>query len=727
MTGIETTIVTALTNNFIGQTIKSGWEGINKNELLNKDVGQLIKEGKYLFLREYTQRYWDRHGMIKVLKMSKPMDLESIYINVKCLGNLVRDYYDENLENKYRESKQRRFNFRDDGKKDGLLLANQEQYLMVLGDPGIGKSTFLRKVGLEALKGNKDSYQHSLTPVLLELKNFKENEINIQALIEEEFKICGFPNVEKNISNKLEKGELLILLDGLDEVPTANVYNVIEKIQDFVDRHHKNRFILSCRTAARTHLRQFTDIEIVEFDDQQIQSFIEHWFSSELDRKNETAKNCWELLQKEEYKSAKELAHTPLLLTFLCLVYDENQSFPTNRSRLYQDALRILLEKWSAEKRLPNRGLVYENLSIEQEEILLSEVAYQNFVADKLFLEKREIVKQIKDHLKQNLNAPQHLDGEKVLKTIEIEQGILVERARDVYSFSHLTLQEYLTAQYIYDNDLIEETVKNYVTETRWQEVFLLVAGLMRGRGKADKLLLAMEKEAHNYLTTPLGQKLVPILQWADEMTKDSVDSPIKPVGRRAIVYWLFIATTINNMKAFVNVPANYLADNAIALVNIFGAGKAYANDLANIFGAGLAYPNKGIIVTTINPTASSADYANAIDESVKPVNLFAQDRIVSKVNFSELIADLEALKPIIPDDKATRKEHQEFVDQLFKMWNTAFNLTPELLNLSIQEIRKIDKHYFYINLLVLCCQKVAVNISPTVWQEIEDRMLRIP
>ncbi len=701
MTGIETTIVTALTNNFIGQMIKSGWEGINKNELLNKDVGQLFKEGKYLFLREYTQRYWDRHGMIKVLKMSKPMDLESIYINVKCLGNLVRDYYDENLENKYRESKQRRFNFRDDGKKDGLLLANQKQYLMVLGDPGIGKSTFLRKVGLEALKGNKDSYQHSLTPVLLELKNFKENEINIQALIEEEFKICGFPNVEKNISNKLEKGELLILLDGLDEVPTANVYNVIEKIKDFVDRYYKNRFILSCRTAARTHLQRFTDIEIVEFDDQQIQSFIEHWFSSELDRKNETAKNCWELLQKEEYKSAKELAHTPLLLTFLCLVYDENQSFPTNRSRLYQDALRILLEKWSAEKRLPNRGLVYENLSIEQEEILLSEIAYQNFVADKLFLEKREVVKQIKDHLKQNLNAPQHLDGEKVLKTIEIEQGILVERARSVYSFSHLTLQEYLTAQYIYDNDLIEETVKNHITETRWEEVFLLVAGLMRG--KADKLLLAMEEEAHNYLTTPLGQKLVPILQWADEMTKDSVDSPIKPVGRRAIAYWLVIFyTCIIYSYNVIHIP------NVTAIIHSIVIAYAYAPEIA-------------YLITKMSFTPK------LIDEFVQLVNLFAQDRIVSKVNFSQLSADLEAFKQIIPDDKAAKKERQEFADQFLKMWSTAFNLTPELLNLSINEISEIDRHYFYINRRILKCQKVAVNISPTVWQEIEDRMLRVP
>jgi predicted NACHT family NTPase len=101
-------------------------------------------------------------------------------------------------------------------------------------------------------------------------------EINIQKLIEEEFNICGFPHVEENIRKKLEKGELLILLDALDEVPKANVDNVVEKIQNFVDKNYKNRFILSCRTAFRKNFRRFTDIEIMEFDDQQIQSFIEH-------------------------------------------------------------------------------------------------------------------------------------------------------------------------------------------------------------------------------------------------------------------------------------------------------------------------------------------------------------------------------------------------------------------------------------------------------------------
>ena len=37
--------------------------------------------------------------------------------------------------------------------RDGTQVANNKQYLVLLGGPGVGKSTFLRKVGLEALKG----------------------------------------------------------------------------------------------------------------------------------------------------------------------------------------------------------------------------------------------------------------------------------------------------------------------------------------------------------------------------------------------------------------------------------------------------------------------------------------------------------------------------------------------------------------------------------------------
>jgi hypothetical protein len=257
------------------------------------------------------------------------------------------------------------------------------------------------------------------------------------------------------------------------------------------------------------------------------------------------------------------------------------------------------------------------------------------------------------------------------------------------------------------ENDLYENIVKNYLTETRWYEVFLLISGLLRGRVnqlfKVDHLLLAMEKEANNYLKTSLGKsKLVPILQWADEMTKDSLDSPIKSVGRRAIAYTKAYAIAIST-------PYTYIYATA---------GINYINAYKNAYSITYAYAKAG---------AYSIAYTDFIKQLVKFANSFAQERIFPRVNIPQLIADLEELNKRIPNDDASKKEWQGFIDQLLKTWNKIFVLTPESLNLSGKELEEIDKHYFYINRLILDCQKVAVNISPTVWQEIEDRMLRVP
>jgi len=60
LTGAEPLIVDALAKGLIGQLVKSGWEGIEgiaKNELLQTNVEDLWRDGKYLFVREYAQRY----------------------------------------------------------------------------------------------------------------------------------------------------------------------------------------------------------------------------------------------------------------------------------------------------------------------------------------------------------------------------------------------------------------------------------------------------------------------------------------------------------------------------------------------------------------------------------------------------------------------------------------------------------------------------------------------
>lgn len=446
--------------------IKVAWE--KANVPLDKPVKQLIFSAS----RQYIQNYNERHGILKVLGMREPVPLESIYVAVQFLDSTALQLFESiaGLEEAYRASKERRFRWEEPQKQSGLEVANQKQYLMVLGGPGMGKSTFLRKVGQEALRGRRrEGFHHACLPVFIELKLFRSGAIDIQQAIAHEFETCGFPEHQRFAETMLQQGRLLVLLDGLDEVPTERMSEAITQIQDFVDRYDKNRFIASCRIAAYRHnFRRFTDVAIADFDDEQIQAFITNWFRT----KPEQGKECWQKLTSNDYAAAKELTHTPLLLTLACLLYQRAGQFPTNRATLYERALRVLLEEWAAEKGLPQDHL-YKGLDTKRKEVMLAEIAHNAFQEDHLFLAKREVVQQIERLLQEMLPDEKFIDGTAVLKTIEVQHGVLVERADGIYSFSHLTLQEFLTAQHLVeDHNQVEQVVINHLRDDRWREVF---------------------------------------------------------------------------------------------------------------------------------------------------------------------------------------------------------------------------------------------------------------
>ena len=234
----------------------------------------------------------------------------------------------------------------------------------------------MRKIGLEALKPKQGNFKHSCIPVFIELKQFTFNKIDIQQKIAEEFHICGIPKAEQFTSQALMQGKLLVMLDGLDEVPTSNTYHVLLHIRNFVSKYSENRFIISCRIAAlySSLLSCFTDVAMAAFNDSQIEQFIQNWFQSELDQKAGLAQRCWETLQKPENAASKELAHTPLLLTLLCFVYAGSHNLPQNRATLYNEALDLFLNKWLVEKRV-QRNPIYQDLNPPLEKAMLSSYA----------------------------------------------------------------------------------------------------------------------------------------------------------------------------------------------------------------------------------------------------------------------------------------------------------------------------------------------------------------
>jgi hypothetical protein len=468
---------------------------------LGQSIWAMCKDGERFFkekfqayeaAKSYRDHFEARHGQVKVLGMAQPTPLRELYTAAQIIacGYLYLDS-DEAMERCFRERARNVVGGQEREHREGISVANEFQCLTILGQPGAGKSTFLRRIGLEAaLRGEANpfqkqaAYKHDCLPVFLELKHFVPAN-GLLTAIQTELNIAGFPFAFADAV--LKEGKFLILLDGLDEVRTDQQDAVIKAVTDFVDQHANNRFILSCRTAFyRSWFTRFTDVALADFDQGQIASFTRNWFRSEPDRHNNTADALLERLRSPKHKATLELAATPLLLTFLCLVYEANQRLPANRASLYSQALDILLQKWAAEKRVQRQ--IYEGFTAELEIVLLGELAHTAFSRDQLFFTKQELTDRIREFLKQQINAPRTLDAERVLEAIEVHQGLLVQRTHNAYSFSHLTLQEYLTARHISEEGLLESTVREHLCEDRWREVFLLLANM----AQSTTLLRAM-------------------------------------------------------------------------------------------------------------------------------------------------------------------------------------------------------------------------------------------
>ena len=710
----------------------------------------------------YDKSYRDRHGQLKVscVDMRKPISLDDVYVTVQFLNQhtALRYRSSEEVEQAFGERSRRHFDLTSDERQNGTQAANDEQYLMLLGGPGVGKSTFLRKVGLEALKGEHVNFIHECIPVFLELKRFNEDQIDIEGLITREFETCGYPHPDHLTNAALKSGKLLILFDGLDEVSRVHVQNVVLKIGDFVDRYSENRFIASCRIAAyKGGFKRFTEVEMADFDDRQIQTYIKNWFDSTPDEYRQqlhddmrTAKRCWKMLNASEHSATKELARNPLLLTLLCTVYDRSQTLPRNRASLYEKALNVFLEEWTAEKLVHQGASMNQYLDITDEKWMLSEIAAKNFETNRFFFSKEELITQIREFGEGNANTPETFNAPKILDTILIDQGLFVERLSGSYSFSHLTFQEYLTANYIAgDTRSIQDLVNQHLHDEQWREVFLLTAGLMR---EADDLLIAMEAEAAKFINTP---RLKVLFRWAQRIT-DTTDNQYDALAKREFaIYQYFLLKLLNKFHETVRYKTRQPQDldryfyPVLPRIFYFNLYLDLYQDLNRDFYFNLYRDlNRVLDFNLYRPRYLSAnllsyhDFYRYIDTNfyfshfskfedrfdrdlstrIKVVERIEQAKIFKGVDLQRMVQRFNAQREFI---KAVGRDEsvEPPAESIHNTWLSVLHITDEILSISHEEMRNYIRYLRAVELIV-ACKKAAGRVSPDVWQKIEDRLL---
>ncbi|MDM8557693.1 NACHT domain-containing protein [Candidatus Parabeggiatoa sp. HSG14] len=382
----------------------------------------------------------------------------------------------------------------------GKRLKEETLVFAVIGAPGCGKTTLLQHIAL--IFASKQHRRHKIpayVPLLLFLRQ------HVQTIMADTPALADlahthfsdtkkYPNLNPQPSwfaHYLNNGKCLILLDGLDEVADLQQR---QKVSEWVDQQIVNyplcRFIVTSRPQGylTAPIERANVLEVQPFNAGQVRRFIHSWylaneaisFGSEDEGVRQKARESADdlILRLRKLPALSALTVNPLLLTMIAMVHRYRGQLPGRRVELYAEICDVLLGHWQQGKGLQ------DGLTAAQKRVALQPLAAQ-MMRDKI----RDICTNkalpiIKKPLKRV-----GLQGEAVntfLNDVQTSSGLLLEREANVWSFAHLTFQEYLAAAYF----LEQQTQLDWhtiVNDSWWHESLRLYAA----QGDATRLVQA--------------------------------------------------------------------------------------------------------------------------------------------------------------------------------------------------------------------------------------------
>jgi HEAT repeat protein len=407
--------------------------------------------------------------------------------------------------------------------------------IVVLGDPGSGKTTLLRWLAVTAARGRlamsaKLSWAERLLPLPVSVGALADirRDLGIASSVPDalaryfhgrnvgdEGELRGF------LTKALEGGDCLVLLDGLDEVRSAERDEIRAWLETFAMQYGRNRFVATSRHVgfAGFTLADGVVATLLPFTDEQVRRYVEsftrayrRWETRWPDAAAETRESAQLLQAIRQNPRLAALGRSPFLLSALALIHRAEGRLPRHRVQFYAIVARTLCETWGTARRIVAKTsepvIAFEeeavpilgNLARAMHEAYPDGVAPERFVLDTLaqaLVERRGM-------------APAEADAvaRQFLRRAGEETQILLERGPGHWGFLHLTFQEFFTAVGLHAAEQFEEQALRHLYDPRWEEVLRLGVGylaLVQNRPEAarrfvDKVLHHRETGAREPL-----------------------------------------------------------------------------------------------------------------------------------------------------------------------------------------------------------------------------------
>jgi HEAT repeat protein len=230
------------------------------------------------------------------------------------------------------------------------LWEHAADHVLLVGKPGSGKSTALRRLLWEeaqtALEAVERGHADFTIPVLIELRDRREG--SVLNWIQKALRRIRIS--EEAVEDLLLDGRFLLLFDGLNEIPSSDMWSTLDEFQRDRDFQTNPRVFTTRELGGGADLGIEKKLEMLPLTEPQMREFIELRLPGHSDR-----------LLHQLKDRLRELAETPLILQMLCDVVRESPDgqLPQNRGELFRLEFARRYETFK-----PLRGRVSDRLRL---------------------------------------------------------------------------------------------------------------------------------------------------------------------------------------------------------------------------------------------------------------------------------------------------------------------------------------------------------------------------
>lgn len=398
----------------------------NLIELINKHYDDFWKH-KDLTLIEY-EKYFNENiskdNELKKLKIfnDKYQKILDIYIEPR-----ITYFYEE----KSTQTPVKKRIFIDD------VIKNQKP-IIISGDAGTGKSTFLKKVGEKLIKLNQENIDRKHIPICISTLELLEEKCQVFQLVTKKIAVF-FAN--SNFENIAGKYQITLLIDSIDEFGSEEQKMILNELQKLA-KEHKVKYVITSRNSDKMDALEekiFDSYTIERFNNEQVKKFISNFFLGE----NSKTESLLDALR--ENRIIERLPITPLTLSLISILYEENNlEIPATIADIYDNFNSLIIGRLTVSSRI-------EFVDISFKERILSLYALHLLEKEQhIPLTKKDFFTFFEDYFKGKTLPVKKGTLKDVLDYLIDNTGVLIIKDNKWVQFSHDSYMEYYGAVEIF-------------------------------------------------------------------------------------------------------------------------------------------------------------------------------------------------------------------------------------------------------------------------------------